>query len=49
MILHYIATEYIKGKTLNDYVSAKTLKLGGILDIAIQVASGIRRSSRRRE
>ena len=39
--LHYIATEYIKGKTLDKYVSANKLKFSGMLDIAIQVASGI--------
>ena len=39
--LHYIATEYIKGKTLNEYAKTKSLEFGSILDIAIQVASAL--------
>jgi len=38
---HYIATEYIKGKTLNDYARTKSLKVSSVLDIAIQVASAL--------
>ncbi len=39
--LHLISTEYIKGKTLDEYARTKALRLSAVLDIAIQVASAL--------
>ena len=38
---HYIATEFIDGKTLNDYSKDNPLNYKSVLDIAIQVASAL--------
>ncbi len=38
---HFIATEFIDGKTLNDYVKANPLNYKSALEIAIQVASAL--------
>ena len=38
---HYIATEFIDGKTLDDYAKDNPLSYKSALDIAIQVASGL--------
>ena len=38
---NYIATEFIEGVTLNKYLKGKDIKLGSVLDIAIQVASAL--------
>jgi len=37
----YIATEFIEGKTLNNYSKSKPLKFKSALDIAIQIASAL--------
>ena len=39
--LTFLATEFIDGETLRDYLRAKKLKLGEILDIAIQVLAAL--------
>ena len=39
--LTYLATEFIDGETLRDYVHAQRLKLGEVLDIAIQVLAAL--------
>jgi serine/threonine protein kinase len=39
--LTFLATEYIDGQTLRDYLRAKRLKLTEILDIAIQVLAAL--------
>ncbi len=38
---HFIATEFIDGKTLNDYTKDNTLNLGAMVDIAVQIASAL--------
>ncbi len=38
---HFIATEFIDGKTLNDYVKANPLNYKSALEIVIQVASAL--------
>ena len=38
---HFIATEYIDGKTLNDYAKSNPLQLKAVLEIAIQIASAL--------
>ncbi len=38
---HYIATEYIDGKTLNDYKKTNPLNYKSALEIAIQIASAL--------
>ena len=38
---HFIATEFIDGKTLNDYKQANPLNYKSALEIAIQVASAL--------
>ncbi len=38
---HYIATEFIDGKTLNDYAKSNLLNFKSVLEIAIQVASAL--------
>ncbi len=38
---HFIATEFIDGKTLNDYTKDDSLNYKSALDIAIQVASAL--------
>ena len=38
---HFIATEFIDGKTLNEYAKAKSPDIKSVLDIAIQVASAL--------
>ena len=38
---HFIATEFIDGKTLTDYKNGNSLDLGSMLEIAIQVASAL--------
>ncbi|HVF22578.1 MAG TPA: protein kinase, partial [Pyrinomonadaceae bacterium] len=39
--LTFLATEYIDGQTLRDYLHANRLKLGEILDITIQVLAAL--------
>lgn len=39
--VRFIATEFIEGQTLHKLVSGKQLALGEILDIAIQIVSGL--------
>ena len=39
--LTFLATEYIDGTTLRDYLHNKELKLGEVLDIAIQVLAAL--------
>ncbi len=39
--VHYIATEYVEGKTLSEFGSDKPLELTVVLDIAMQVASAL--------
>ncbi len=39
--IHYIATEFIDGKTLNKYLQGREIKYGSVLEIAIQIASGL--------
>ncbi|MGI8640307.1 MAG: serine/threonine protein kinase, partial [Pyrinomonadaceae bacterium] len=38
---HYIATEFIDGKTLNDYAKSNPLNLKSALEIAIQIVSAL--------
>lgn len=38
---HFIATEFIDGVTLNEFLKAQPLKFGDILDVAIQAASAL--------
>ncbi len=38
---HYIVSEFIKGKTLSEVLSERTLILAEILDISIQIASAL--------
>ena len=38
---HFIATEYIDGKTLRRYMAGSPLEAGEILDIAVQAASAL--------
>ena len=38
---HYIATEYIEGKTLREHSARKTMSLRETLDVAIQIASAL--------
>jgi Tol biopolymer transport system component len=39
--LHFIVSEYIKGETLRDVLNKNNLTLGEILDIAVQIGSGL--------
>jgi serine/threonine protein kinase/Flp pilus assembly protein TadD len=39
--VHYIATEYIDGRTLRRHMSASALDVREVLDIAVQVASAL--------
>ncbi len=39
--IHFIATEFIDGKTLNDYKKANPLNYKSALEIAIQIASAL--------
>jgi Tol biopolymer transport system component len=38
---HFIVSEYIKGETLRDVLNKNNLTLGEILDIAVQIGSGL--------
>src|SRR5712691_10608257 len=38
---HFIATEFIDGETLRQHIRSAPLKLGGVLDIAGQIASAL--------
>ena len=38
---YFIATEYIEGRTLREYISAAQMKTSEVLDVAIQVASAL--------
>jgi serine/threonine protein kinase len=38
---HYIAMEYIAGVTLRQHMTEARLKLGEVLDVAVQIASGL--------
>ncbi|MCU1289586.1 MAG: hypothetical protein JWN60_1815 [Acidobacteria bacterium] len=40
--IHYIATEYIDGKTLTDYAETNPLDYKAALEIAIQIASALK-------
>ena len=44
--VHYLATEYVAGKTLRALLEAKQLTLGATLDIAIQVGEALAASHR---
>src|SRR6185295_18276301 len=39
--IHFIATEYIEGRTLRTLLSGKKMKLGLAIDVAIQIASAL--------
>ncbi len=39
--VHFIATEYIDGQTLRELVTGQDLSLEEVLDVAVQVASGL--------
>ena len=39
--LHFIATEYVEGKTLREIISGARMALGQALDIPVQVASAL--------
>jgi serine/threonine-protein kinase len=39
--IHFIATEFIEGKTLNHYVKSNPLDFKSVLEIAIQIASAL--------
>jgi serine/threonine protein kinase len=39
--VHFIATEFIDGRTLRELIAERSLALEEILDIAVQVASGL--------
>jgi serine/threonine protein kinase len=39
--VHFIATEFIDGKTIRELIRAETLTLGELIDIAIQLVSGL--------
>ena len=39
--LHFIATEYIEGRTIRELIRAGSLALGEVLDIAIQLVTGL--------
>src|SRR4030095_12931828 len=39
--LHFIATEYVEGETLRQHMRDAPMKLGEVLDIATQIASGL--------
>jgi eukaryotic-like serine/threonine-protein kinase len=39
--LHFMATEYVEGQTLREYLSHTHLSLGQVLDVAVQVASAL--------
>jgi len=43
----FIAMEYIDGKSLNDKIESGTLETDTALDIAVQIAEGLRRAHRR--
>ncbi|MCU0240750.1 MAG: protein kinase, partial [Pyrinomonadaceae bacterium] len=38
---HYIATEFIDGQTLSNYIHSHKLNLKSVLDIAVQIASAL--------
>ncbi|MBA4124090.1 MAG: protein kinase [Acidobacteria bacterium] len=38
---HFIATEFIDGKTLKEYAKTNSLKFNSVLEIAVQVASAL--------
>jgi serine/threonine protein kinase/tetratricopeptide (TPR) repeat protein len=38
---HYIAMEYVDGVTLRQHIAVARLKLGEVLDVAVQIASGL--------
>ena len=38
---HFMATEYIEGETLRRHMAGRAMKLGEVLDLAIQVASAL--------
>jgi serine/threonine protein kinase/Tfp pilus assembly protein PilF len=39
--VHFIATEYVEGETLRQHMRDAPMKLGEVLDIATQIASGL--------
>src|SRR5262249_60049394 len=39
--VHFIATEYIEGKTLREHIADRKLELSEALDLVIQVASAL--------
>src|ERR1044071_90363 len=38
---HYIATEYIEGKTLREYIATEAMTARDALDVAVQIASAL--------
>src|SRR5437879_8977376 len=38
---HFIATEYIDGETLREHMRNTPVKLGEVLDVAVQIASAL--------
>jgi serine/threonine protein kinase len=46
---HFITTEFIDGKTLNEYAKSSPLNLKSALEIAIQIASALDEKRIRRE
>lgn len=39
--IHFIATEYIEGQTIRELIQSKNLSLGEVLDIVIQLVTGL--------
>jgi serine/threonine protein kinase/Flp pilus assembly protein TadD len=39
--MHFIATEFIEGKTLNQYAESSPLNLKSVVEIAVQIASAL--------
>ena len=39
--LHFLASEYVDGETLREYLNKKRLKLGEILDITLQICAAL--------
>ena len=39
--VHFIATEYIEGQTIRELIESASLSLGDVVDIAIQVGTGL--------
>ena len=39
--VHFISTEYVEGQTLRQHMRGASMKLGEVLDVATQIASGL--------